>query len=147
MGNTLRYVIVAVVSATIALTASHFAHAWMAEHRAAGSELHQLMHKRLDLNPRQEAEIARLEAEFADRRKTLDARLRAANAQLAAAMASEHQYGPNVARAVDGSHMAMGELQKATLGHVFAMRAVLNPAQAELFDREISRALTAPDQH
>jgi hypothetical protein len=40
--------------------------------------------------------------------------------------------------------MAMGELQKATLRHVFAMRAVLRPDQAARFDAAISKALTRP---
>jgi hypothetical protein len=88
-----------------------------------------------------------LEADFAERRKALDARMRQTNTDLAAAMASEHQFGPKVAGAVDRSHMAMGDLQKETLAHVFAMRAVLTPDQAKIFDREIARALTAPQAH
>ncbi|HET9630649.1 MAG TPA: periplasmic heavy metal sensor, partial [Novosphingobium sp.] len=88
-----------------------------------------------------------LEADFATQRQALDARLREANAGLAAAMASEHQYGPKVAEAVDRCHMAMGELQKATLRHVFAMRAVLRPDQAARFDEAVAKALTQPAQH
>ena len=43
--------------------------------------------------------------------------------------------------------MAMGELQKATLSHVFAMRAVLRPDQAAVFDERIAATLTSsPDQ-
>lgn len=144
MRTTLRYVLVAVVSAAIALAASHFARGMMAGHHG-GSELHQLMHDRLDLSAAQQSEIDRLETGFAQRRKALDARLRRSNADLAAAMANEHQFGPRVAGAVDRSHMAMGDLQKETLAHVFAMRAVLTPEQAAIFDREIARALTAPE--
>ena len=39
----------------------------------------------------------------------------------------------------------MGELQKATLSHVFAMRAVLRPDQAARFDAAVAEALTRPD--
>lgn len=145
MGANFRYVLVAVVSAAIALAASHFARGMMVGHHG-GSELHQLMHDRLDLTAAQQAEIDRLETGFAQRRKTLDARLRQSNSAIAAAMASEHQFGPKVAGAVDHSHMAMGDLQKETLAHVFAMRAVLTPEQATIFDREIARALTAPEE-
>lgn len=144
MSQTLRYVLVAVLSAAIALAASHFSRGLMMRHHG-GSELHQLMHDRLDLTGEQQAQIDRLEAGFAQRRTALDARLRQANADLAAAMESEHQYGPKVASAVDLSHMAMGDLQKETLAHVFAMRGVLTPGQAVIFDREISRALTTPE--
>jgi hypothetical protein len=57
-------------------------------------------------------------------------------------MINERQYGPRVAEAVDRSHMAMGDLQKVTLSHVFAMRAVLRPDQAAHFDAAVSKALT-----
>ncbi|MBB4611981.1 Spy/CpxP family protein refolding chaperone [Novosphingobium taihuense] len=143
MGGALRYVLVAVVSAAVALAASHFARGFMPMHH--GSELHQLMHDRLDLSAQQKQQIDRLEADFAGKRRALDERLRASNADLARAIESEHQIGPKVTGAVDASHMAMGELQKATLAHVFAMRGVLTPAQQAIFDREIARALTAPD--
>jgi len=142
----MRYVLVALVSAAMALAASHFARGMMVANHG-GSELHQLMHDRLDLTDAQQAEIDRLEAGFAQRRKALDARMRQTNADLAAAMTSEHQFGPKVAGAVDRSHMAMGDLQKETLAHVFAMRAVLTPEQATIFDREIARALTSPEAH
>ena len=37
----------------------------------------------------------------------------------------------------------MGQLQKETLEHVFAMRAVLRPDQAVQFDAAVVKALTA----
>lgn len=36
----------------------------------------------------------------------------------------------------------MGELQKETLAHLFAMRRLLRPDQAAQFDRAIMKALT-----
>ncbi|MCX7284783.1 MAG: periplasmic heavy metal sensor [Novosphingobium sp.] len=143
MASGLRYVLVAVLSAAVALAASHFARGVMPAHH--GSELHHLMHERLDLTARQQARIDQLERDFSNRRKTLDAALRQSNIALARAIETEQQIGPKVGAAVDASHMAMGELQKATLAHVFAMRAVLNPSQQVIFDREIVRALTSPN--
>ncbi|AIT82329.1 periplasmic heavy metal sensor [Novosphingobium pentaromativorans] len=110
------------------------------------SRLHAVLHEELDLDPGQEAQIDRIEHDFAERRKLLDGRLRQANAQLAQAMEREHAYGPAVEKAVDQSHMAMGELQKATLQHVFAMRSVLRPDQARRFDAAVAHALTAPPE-
>ena len=49
---------------------------------------------------------------------------------------------PEVRAAVDHFHDAMGALQKATIAHVFEMRAVLTPEQARVFDKEIAGALT-----
>jgi hypothetical protein len=73
----------------------------------------------------------------------LEAELRADNAWLAQAIRSEHGYGPQVSAAVDRSHQAMGALQKETLEHIFAMRAVLRPDQTVKFDDAVVKALTA----
>jgi len=147
MGNASRYALVALVAFCVALGASWLSRNVMAPAHPAGGELHVLMHEKLDLDSAQKRKIEALEADFAVQRRALDQRLRDANAGLAAAMASEHQYGPRVSEAVDRCHMAMGELQKATLRHVFAMRAVLRPDQAARFDAGIARALTQPAQH
>ena len=113
---------------------------------AAPVELHDVLHHQLDLDAGQLAQVERLEAGFAGRKAVLEAQLRANNAELAAAIASEHGEGPAVTAAVDRSHHAMGELQKATLAHVFAMRALLRPDQAVRFDAAVTRALTATDR-
>lgn len=107
------------------------------------SALHELLHEEVDLDPRQLGHIERLETEFAIRRRALEFELRADNARLAAAIEAEHGYGPRVTAEIDRSHRAMGELQKQTLSHIFAMRAVLRPDQAEKFDRAVVKALTA----
>lgn len=145
MRSLSRYLLVAVIAATVAICASWAARNLMAgEDRSAG-ELHAFIHDRLDLDAAQEAQIEALEAKFAARRAGLGAKLKEANQELAQAMASEHQFGPRVAAAVDHSHMAMGDLQKATLEHVFAMRALMRPDQAAQFDREVGKALTEAD--
>ena len=110
------------------------------------SELHQLLHEQLDLNPAQDAKIEAIEAQFAIRKQALELELRSNNAQLASAIEAEHGYGPQVGAAVDRSHKAMGELQKATLEHIFAMRNVLRPDQAAKFDAAIVKALTAKER-
>lgn len=107
------------------------------------SALHDLLHEELGLDGQQLARIEEIEARFAARRSQLEAELRADNARLAAAIQAEHGYGPRVTAEIDRSHRAMGELQKETLSHIFAMRAVLRPDQAERFDRAVVRALTA----
>jgi Spy/CpxP family protein refolding chaperone len=106
-----------------------------------GAELHALMHDGLDLDDAQERKLAILEREFTARRAKLEAELKADNTRLAEAIAAEHQYGPRVSAAVDATHMAMGELQKATLEHVFAMRAILRPEQQAKFDAAIAESL------
>ena len=63
-------------------------------------------------------------------------------ANLAEAIAAEKGSGPRVNAAVDRCHEAMGRLQKETLAHVFAMRELLRPDQAQKFDQAVVKALT-----
>lgn len=107
------------------------------------SALHELLHDELGLDAQQLARIEQLEVTFAARRRALEAEIRAENARLAAAIQAERGYGPRVTAEIERSHRLMGELQKETLEHIFAMRTVLRPDQAEKFDRAVVRALTA----
>jgi nickel and cobalt resistance protein CnrR len=107
------------------------------------NSLHEVLHDELGLTSEQEAHISKLESDFALRRRALELELQACNARLAEAMEAEHGYGPRVRAVVDQSHKTMGELQKQTLSHMFAMRAVLTPDQARRFDHAVTQALTA----
>lgn len=42
-------------------------------------------------------------------------------------------------------HRAMGDYQKETIAHIFRMRSVLTPKQADTFDRAVAAALTKDD--
>lgn len=108
------------------------------------NEIHALLHDGLDLDSHQLARIETLENRFAIERRALELELRTDNARLAGAIEAEHGYGPQVSAVVDQSHLVMGELQKQTLEHVFAMRAVLRPDQARKFDAAVVKALTLP---
>ncbi|WP_454885850.1 periplasmic heavy metal sensor [Sphingomonas oryzagri] len=107
-----------------------------------GEELHDVLHHKLTLDANQEARLAVLEQRFAVKRRAFELELRADNARLAEAIEAEHGYGPQVATAVDQSHAVMGELQKATLAHIFAMRQLLRPNQTGQFDQAVVKALT-----
>lgn len=109
---------------------------------APSHDLHALIHREIALDAWQSAALDRLEARFALTRAGLEAQLRANNARLAAAIEAEHRDGPRVAQAIDAVHRSMGELQKATLAHVFAMRGVLRSDQAATFDRLVVAKLT-----
>lgn len=107
-----------------------------------GAELHDVLHHKLALNQDQQARLHILEQRFAVQRRGFEFELRAVNARLAEAIEAEHGNGPRVAEAVDQSHVVMGELQKATLAHIFAMRELLRPNQTEQFDQAVVKALT-----
>lgn len=107
-----------------------------------GSELHEVLHHKLALDAAQQARVQILEQRFAVQRRALELEVRADNARLAEAIEAEHGNGPRVTAAVDRSHAAMGELQKATLAHIFAMRQILRPNQTSQFDQAVVKALT-----
>ena len=105
--------------------------------------IHNFVHHELDLSTTQQQELDKLEAEFAVKRKSLELSLRAANADLAAAMEAEHGYGPKVNSAIENVHGRMGSLQKATVEHVFNMRRLMTAEQQKAFDARVGNALTA----
>lgn len=116
---------------------------WLVAQNKAPAGLHAFVHEELDLTSDQEQKLDRLEEGFAVEQLRLELALKSANAQLAQAMEKEHRYGPEVAIAIDQVHTKMGDLQKATVRHVFAMRELLDRRQQTAFDREVTTALTA----
>ncbi|URW75843.1 periplasmic heavy metal sensor [Sphingomonas donggukensis] len=141
--RTWRLAIVVVVAFLAAVAGVWIGRTFIPAHQARGSELHEVLHHELKLDGSQEARIELLEQQFAVRRRALELEMRAHNARLAEAIAAEHGNGPRVVAAIDASHRTMGELQKETLAHIFAMRQVLRPDQAATFDRAVVRSLTA----
>ncbi|MCJ2178407.1 periplasmic heavy metal sensor [Novosphingobium album (ex Hu et al. 2023)] len=111
--------------------------------RDAPAGVHAFVHEELDLTQAQEVSLEAIERDFAAEHNDLELALRSANAGLAQAMTEEHRYGPKVATAIDRVHLRMGDLQKATVRHVFRMRALLTPEQQKEFDREVNKALTS----
>ena len=135
-------VLTAMMAAIAGLLGGWLGARYLPEVIPAESSLHDAVHHDLKLDARQEARLEVIEERFAVRRHELEAELREANRELATAIAQSKSYSPEVQAAVDHFHRAMGELQKETMLHVFEMRGVLTPAQAETFDRKVAEALT-----
>ncbi|WP_298671582.1 periplasmic heavy metal sensor [uncultured Sphingomonas sp.] len=141
--NPFRWtIVIALVAFLAGIAGVYVGHALFPSPQAQGTELHEVLHHQLQLDAAQESKLEVLEQRFAIRRRALELELRAANARLAGAIQAEHGNGPQVAAAVDASHAAMGELQKETLAHIFAMRQLLRPDQAAKFDKAVVKALT-----
>ena len=132
--------ITAVLAALASGAATWVSATWILRDRQPPS-LHSVVHEKLDLNAEQNRRLDAIEARFAPRRAALEAEVRGANRELAAAIAASQGDTPEVQAAVDHFHTAMGDLQKATLAHIFEMRSVLTPAQAEVFDAAVADAL------
>jgi hypothetical protein len=107
------------------------------------TELHALLHRELTLSAEQEKRLQAIEARYSGRREALEIEMRVSNIRLAQAIEAEHGYGPRVTKAIDETHEVMGELQKETLRHLFAMRSVLDRDQVAMFDKAVVKALTA----
>jgi Spy/CpxP family protein refolding chaperone len=105
--------------------------------------LHEMLHERLHLTPDQQRRIEGLEQDHVARRKAMEAEMRAANAELAQAYRESHAFSPKAQAAIDRLHRAMGAMQRETMIHVVAMRAVLTPDQAAQFDDMVVGSLTA----
>ena len=141
MGWARRYLSVALVAIVAALVTVYATRALAPREEGPAGDLHALLHGEIKLTTDQKQRIEVLETRFAHDRRELDQQLHAANTAIAAAYRSEHAYGPKVSGAIDRLHVVMGELQKLTLRHVVAMRGVLSPSQAMIFDKEVDKAL------
>ncbi|MBY0565670.1 MAG: periplasmic heavy metal sensor [Hyphomonadaceae bacterium] len=92
------------------------------------------VHRELDLTPEQNQRLEAIEAGYALRKGALDAELRAAARDIAAAVAEDHAQSERLSQAIDRFHNAMGQTQRDAIAHVFEMRAVLNADQQARFD-------------
>jgi hypothetical protein len=106
------------------------------------TDLDVLIHSRLHLTPPEELQIHSLEVAFAKRRTESQVEMDAANRDLADAITRDHVFGPAEEHAVNRFHVAMMALQEDTIRHVLAMRAVLSPQQARVFDELVAQDLT-----
>lgn len=92
---------------------------------------HEWLHRELKLTEAQHQALAPIEQSFGEKQRRLADALRDANRQLARALAEDKAYTPRVTAAVEHVHHCMGDLQKVSIEHVFAMRAVLTPEQGD----------------
>lgn len=103
--------------------------------------LHAMLHSKLKLSAAQDQNIAEEEKRFAFIRARLEADAHSANVELAKAIQTSKRDGPEVQMAIEHVHSTLGNYQKQTVSHIFRMRAVLTPEQAEIFDRSVAQAL------
>lgn len=90
---------------------------------------HDWVHQELKLTAEQEALLVPMEARHAEAIRQGKEAMRRASDELAGAILADREDSPRVRASVEHIHVAMGDLQKATLGHIFEMKAVLTPEQ------------------
>ena len=104
---------------------------WVAGSHPVAVDSHEWLHKELRVTPEQHKALEPIEARYAERERVLRERMRQANRELAAAIGKSKGSSPEVAAAVEKVHQHMGELQKASLEHLFEMRTVLTTEQGD----------------
>lgn len=104
---------------------------WMESRRARAVDPHEWLHSELKITPAQHAALEPIEARFAEQNRALRERLRAANHELGVAIRKGRPDSPEIAAAAAKVHAHMGEMQKASIAHLFEMRSVLTPEQGD----------------
>ena len=94
-------------------------------------DAHAYLHQKLDITVEQEKKLSQLEEKYQKRKAYLEKAMSLANMELADAISSNKSYSKDVQNSVDKIHKAMGEIQKATLEHLFEMQNILDEKQNE----------------
>ena len=117
--------------AAVAALATYATMQWSRRVTADEVTSHEWLHRELNLTEAQLKMLEPIEARFGSRQRQLAESLHNANRQLARAMAEEKAYTLRVAAAVEHVHHCLVDIQKASIEHVFAMRAELSPEQGD----------------
>lgn len=125
------------------LTGHYLGHQLPGDQRAA----HQWIHTQLSLSAPQETGLGPIEKRFTEEKRHFGEMLRIANLELATAIREDRADSPRVTAAVAKIHAAQGEMQKAILRHIFAMKPVLKPAQYDKLIQLTSDALYHAEPH
>jgi hypothetical protein len=137
--------VVVVAAGSAYVTRVGMEHGCMCPARAESS--YATLNRQLALTAPQKEVILKLEEAFETKENALRKSLDAANRSLAATIASEGEYSPKVAAAVEHVHMCMGELQKASIAHLYEINRQLDPQQRQKLMSYVGLALGNCDLH
>ena len=104
-------------------------------------DAHIWLHKQISITAEQDRALTEIEKKFSGKQRVLQAEIHTGNVELATAMMEDGKFSERVAAAVERIHRAQGELQKATIEHIFNMQTVLTPEQAEKLNKLAADAL------
>jgi len=99
------------------------------------------LEEQLKLSDVQVQKLAGIEARYDQQKLEITAKIRTANAELAAAILEDKRYSKRVEKAQAAIHSAQGELQRATLEHFFELQPHLTPEQRETLNAVAVNAL------
>jgi Spy/CpxP family protein refolding chaperone len=109
------------------------------------ADAHHWIHTQLGLTTEQEAQLVLIEQRYDDQRRNLSEIIHAANIELGQALVADQGESPQVKAALAKIQEAQGQLQDATLQHVFEMKPVLKPEQYDKLLNLTAKALSQID--
>lgn len=104
-------------------------------------DAHIWLHEQIGITAEQDQKLTEIERNFAEKQTVLQEKIHVGNLELAAAMFEDKTFSERVAAAVERIHHVQGELQKATIEHIFDMQTILTPQQAEKLNKLAADAL------
>lgn len=129
-----------VASGTCLLTAR-----WTRRAHGSHADAHHWAHTQLALTADQEKQLVSIEQRYDEQRRHFAELIRVANMELAQALLADEGDSPRVKAAIAKIHDAQGQLQDATLRHVFEMKPVLTPEQFSKLLNLTANALSQAD--
>lgn len=98
---------------------------------ASDEDMSARLQRELSLSAEQKAALEPIEKKFKEANARYAARMGEANRALAKALEKGDPNAPEIAEAIDAIHHHMGEMQKASIAHLFEMRSVLTKEQGD----------------
>jgi Spy/CpxP family protein refolding chaperone len=129
VNKPLQLIAMLIIVALVAAAACYVSARLFGPLRRSAVTGHEWIHKQLGLSLDEQKALEPVETKFAERKRTLVGEIASANKELAEAIKQDQADSPRVSAAVERIHHAQGELQEATLAHVFEMKGVLTPEQ------------------
>lgn len=147
--NALSLIIIVLLVAFGAMYVSQHYRYMSHDFMGHSGDTHSYLHEKLGITKEQDIKLQGIEADYQKRKLRLEETIRLANMELADAINKNPSFSPEVQQAVDKIHTAMGELQKASLEHLFQMQPILTQEQNEKLKKLITDALydNAKAQH
>ena len=146
MKNAARGLILLGLVAAIACAACWLTAQYLNRSRhAEKGDAHAWIHTQLGITSAQEKTLEPIEQRYTEQKKHYGEMLRIANAELGKAILEERSDSERVKAAVARIHEAQGELQNATLQHIFEMKSVLTPQQYEKLLQSTADALSTAE--
>lgn len=132
-------------AAVVASVACLLTARWTRVNHRNDADAHHWIHTQLGLTEAQEKQLESIEQRYAEQRRHFTELIRVANMELAQAVLADEGDSPRVRAAIGKIHDAHGQLQDATLRHVFEMKPILQPEQYSKLLQLTANALSQPD--